>query len=194
MTSSPPAAVSLMSMDEFIRRFQQEGPFEFIDGEIVPKMPTVSGHNKLAKRLFLALLPFEQQGFGQVFQEATYVLIDTPQWVRGSRLPDVMFVSAERLAQFERETPDADNKPYILVSDIVIEIVSPTDNYSDIGRRVQHYLNDGVRLVWVLDPQIQETIVHTLGSDQQTRLTGEATLTGGDVLPGFALSFSAIFG
>ena len=56
-----------MPLDEFIRRYD-EAPFELIDGEIIPKMPTVSGHNQLAKRFFIALLPFEQQRLGEVFQ------------------------------------------------------------------------------------------------------------------------------
>src|SRR5215813_7620292 len=99
-----------MPLDEFIQRYD-EAPFELIDGEIVPKMPTISRHNQLAKRFFVVLLPFEQQGLGEVFQEATYVLLDSPQWVKNSRITDVMFVSTAKLEQFRREIPDAANKP-----------------------------------------------------------------------------------
>ncbi|MEO8396851.1 MAG: Uma2 family endonuclease [Chloroflexota bacterium] len=144
-----------MPIDEFIRRYD-EAPFELIDGEVIPKMPTVSGHNRLSKRFFVALLPFEQQGFGEVFQEATYVLADSSQWVKNSRIPDVMFVSAAKLEQFKRDIPDAENKPYILVPDIVIDIVSPTDQYSEISRRVKRYLSDGVPLILIVDPETRE--------------------------------------
>ncbi|MBI1257094.1 MAG: hypothetical protein GC204_06460 [Chloroflexi bacterium] len=181
-----------MPLDEFIRRYD-EAPFELIDGEVIPKMPTVSGHNRLSKRFFIALLPFEQQGIGEVFQEATYVLADSPQWVKNSRIPDVMFVSAEKITQFKQEIPDAENKPYILIPDIVIEIVSPTDQYSEINRRVKRYLSDGVRLILIVDPEIREIAVHRLGSEQQTNLSGDAVLDGSDVLPGFQLSLTDIF-
>lgn len=192
MTDAPVMA-GVMTLDEFIRRSDQEGPFEILDGEIVPKIPTVSIHSKTIKRFLLVLLPFEQQGVGEVFQEATFVLMDTPQWVRGSRIPDLMFVVAEKLKAFEQNTPDADNKPYILVPDLVVEVVSPTDSYSDINKRVARYLNDGVRLVWVADPQTKAVTVHLPDNPQQTTLTGDMLLTGGDVLPQFSIKVAALF-
>lgn len=179
-----------MPMDAFIAA-QSEQPFELIDGERVPKMPTVSGHNEVAKRMFLALLPYEQQGHGSVYFEATYVLTDSPQWVKGSRIPDVMFVTTAKLTQFRQQTEDASSKPYILIPDLVIEVVSPTDSYSLIDERVTRYLNDGVSLIWVVDPQRKSVVVHT--SAGQQRLAQQDTLTGGDVLPGFTLAVSKIF-
>jgi Uma2 family endonuclease len=181
-----------LPMDEFIRRYD-EAPFELIDGEIVPKMPTVSYHNRLSKRFFVAFLPFEAQGLGEVFQEATYVLADSAQWVKNSRIPDVMFVSADKLAQFRRDVPDAHNKPYILVPDLVVEIVSPTDQYSEINRRVKRYLSDGVRLILIVDPDTREIAIHRQGSEQQTNLSGDAILTLEDVLPGFQMALQELF-
>lgn len=182
-----------MAVDAFIAAYDA-APFELIDGERLTKMPTVSGHNRLAKRMFMALLPFEQAGAGEVFQEATYVLLDSPDWVRGSRIPDVMFISAAKLDAFGRSTPDTDNKPFTVVPDIVIEIVSPTDTYTLIRDRVRRYLTDGVRLVWVIDPQTREVAVHIAGSDEQLNLSGDALLDGGEVLPGFSLKISEIWG
>ncbi|NWF68073.1 MAG: hypothetical protein HXY40_03220 [Chloroflexi bacterium] len=43
----------VMTLDEFIHRSAQEGPFEILDGEIVSKMPTIARHAKITKRLFL---------------------------------------------------------------------------------------------------------------------------------------------
>lgn len=194
MTDAPLTKIEYLLMDDFIRRYDQDGPFELIDGEIIPKMPSVSVHTKTAKRIFLALLPFEQQGLGEVFQEATFVLTDNPQWVRGSRIPDVMFVSKERLTRFEDKTPGADRKPFILIPEVVFEIVSPTDNYSDINKKVKRYLNDGVLVVCVVDPETREVIVHQRGSNQQTILTGDDVLTLTDILPDFSMKLSDIFG
>jgi Uma2 family endonuclease len=182
-----------MPVDAFIAAYDA-APFELIDGQHLPKMPTVSGHNRLAKRMFIALLPFEQAGAGEVFQEATYVLLDSPDWVRGSRIPDVIFISAAKLDAFRRSTPDTDNKPFTVVPDIVIEIVSPTDSYTLIRDRVRRYLTDGVRLVWVIDPQTREVAVHTAGSDEQLNLSGDALLDGGEVLSEFSLKVSEIWG
>lgn len=194
MSDATMISAGVMTLDEFMRRYDQEGPFEILDGEIVPKMPSVSGHTEIIKWFFVALLPYEQRGIGEVFTEATFVLSDIPDWVKGSRIPDVMFVSAAKMAAYRLQTPDYRSKPYILIPDLVVEVVSPTDNYTDINKRVARYLSDGVRLVWVVDPQLQTIVVHVAGSNQQTTLTGEMLLTGGDVLPDFSVMVREIFG
>lgn len=195
MSEMPATRIDLMHMDEFIHRYDQDGPFELIDGELIPKMPSISEHNQTAKRIFLAFLPYEQQGLGEVFQEATFVLTDNPDWVRGSRIPGVMFVSAKKLARFKQTVPDYQNKPYILIPDIAVEVVAPTDQYSVILQKVKRYLKDGVSIVLVVDPQLREIIVHRLGSQQQITLNGnDDILTLEPVLPGFAVKLWQIFG
>ncbi|MCK6581101.1 MAG: hypothetical protein L6Q98_23675, partial [Anaerolineae bacterium] len=45
--------MGLLTLDEFIRRFDEEGPFEILEGEIAPKMPNVARHTlTMHKRLF----------------------------------------------------------------------------------------------------------------------------------------------
>jgi Uma2 family endonuclease len=193
MTDAPVTKIEYLLIEDFIRRYDQEVPFELIDREIIPKIPSVSIHNKTAKRIFLALLPYEERGLGEVFQEATFVLTDNPQWVRGSLIPDVMFVSKAQITQFEEKIPDSLNKPYILVPELVVEIVSPNDNYSDINTKVKRYLRDGVLMVWVVDPQTCEVIVHGRGSNQQTILSGDDLLTAEGIMPGFSIKISEIF-
>lgn len=64
-----------------------------------------------------------------------------------------MFFEKNRLAAYKEQTPDREEKPFVLVPDLAIEIVSKNDRYSDINDKVMLYLADGVRLVWVIDPQ-----------------------------------------
>ncbi len=194
MSDAVAVSAGVMTLAEFIRRYEQEGPFEILDGEVVPKMPTVSGHAEIIKRFFVALLKYEQQGLGEVFTETTFLLSDVPNWVNGSRIPDVMYVTAEKMAHYRSEIPDYRSKPFILIPDLVIEVISPTDNYTDINRRVARYLSDGVRLVWVVDPQLQTIVVYVQGSNQQTTLSGEMLLTGGAVLPDFSVNMREVFG
>jgi Uma2 family endonuclease len=72
-----------------------------------------------------------------------------------------------------------------------VEIVSPNDTYSKVTEKVDLYLEDGVRMVWVIDPQRSKVTVYT--ADQQTTLGEEHTLSGGDVIPGFELTIRALF-
>lgn len=191
--NAPLTKIDLMLMDEFIRRSEHEGPFEFVDGEIVPKMPTTALHNKIGKRVFIALLPYEQQRLGEAFQEATFALTDNPQWVRGSRIPDVMFVLQPKLEAFQRDIPDWEVKPYILIPDLAVEIVSPTDNYNEVVEKVERYLRDGVRVVWLINPQLRQVVVYRASSAFQETLTDDATLREDELLPSFELSLAELF-
>lgn len=188
-----------MPMEEFIRLYDTEGPFELIDGERIPVMPTPAGHSKVTKRLFLALeLLAQAQNLGEAFTETTFALTDEPNWVEGSRVPDVMFFTAERLSAYIAATPDWELKPYTLVPDLVVEIVSPNDNLRELDEKVDRYLLDGVRAVWVVDPQRKKVLIHTLNSrspftKQITTLQIGDTLTGGDIIPGFEMPVAKIF-
>ncbi len=186
-------STAVMTMDEFIRRSDQEGPFEIINGEIVSRMPNASRHGRTVKRILAALLPYEDHG--EVFAETTFVLTDSPNWVRGSRIPDVMFVVREKLDEFEQTIPDADNKPFVLVPDLVVEVVSPTDQYSDVQAKVQRYLADGVRLVWVFDPQTKTVTAYSRTQEgYRVRAFNESdTLDGGDVIAGLSINLKEIF-
>src|SRR5437016_233588 len=131
--------VEPMTLESFIQDFNQV-PFEWIDGEKIVLSPSVAGPNYIAKLIFRALLPFEDRGIGEAFTEAVFVLSYESNWVRGSRVPDVMFFNATRLAAYRRENPDWQDKPYILVPDFAVEVVLPTDIYSEVNRKVDAYL------------------------------------------------------
>jgi len=181
-----------MPLDEFIRR-GDEAPFELIDGEIVPKMPNVFEHSLLIKRIFLAFLPFEAQGLGEVFSETTYALMEGPDWVKGSRIPDVMWLSADKVTQFLHSIPNARKRPLSIVPDIVVEVVSATDKPADLQARIARYQHDGVPLLWVITPETREIAVYAHTSDQPIHLSGDTMLSGGSILAGFKLSLQAVF-
>lgn len=182
-----------MPMEAFIRQFEA-APFELIDGERMLVVPPVALHVLILKVIYTALLKYEQTtGVGFAFSEAPFVLADVPDWVKGSRIPDASFYQAERWQAYLASTPDWSGKPFVLVPDLCVEIISTNDNYQDVDAKVDAYLSDGVKLIWVVNPRNQSVAVYTAGSDQFTRLTLGTTLTGGDLLPGFALSLRDIF-
>lgn len=183
--------VQPMTLDEFVRRYDQE-PFELINGEIKKLMPPVYEHGLFSKKLVKLLLAYEALGHGEIFFEIPFVLEDKPNWVKGSRVPDIMFYSATRLAAYRAEMPNLEHKPIVLVPDFVIEILSHTDLYSDIEEKVAAYLSDGVRLIWIVDPSRKTVTVYA--PEQPPRfLSGEAVLRGGDVLPDFEISLPTLF-
>ncbi len=185
-------AADTLTLDEFIRRYDEQ-PFEFINGEIRRLSPTMFGHNYVASILIAALVGhITPRNLGRVFVEAPFVLTYERKWVKGSRVPDIMFVAAERIATYRASDPDASRKPLILVPDLVVEIISPNDKYSEVDEKVEAYLQDGVRLVWVVDLQRQKIAVHAPNTPQMW-LSGDDKLAGGDVIPGFEIAVAGLF-
>lgn len=185
-----------MALGEFVRLYDQEGPFELIRGERIPKLPNVARHNVTARAAFVALYTdVQQKQSGEVFSEAPFILPGTysPNWVRDSRIPDVMFISSARLAAYKAQTPDWQDKPFIIVPDLVIEVVSPNDRFSEVNEKIDLYRADGVRLIWLIDPQRQTVAVYTPEHELPDIKRLDDSLDGGDVLPGFTLPVRQLF-
>jgi Uma2 family endonuclease len=182
-----------LAMDDFIRLYDEEGPFELIEGERVTVSPTMFGHVSIIKRVLDLLAP--HSSVGEAFPEAPFVTVppEDPNWVKGSRVPDVMFVRAERLTAYKQANPHWRDLPLALVPDLVVEIVSPLDRYTDINTKVERYLADGVLVVWVIDPQRRAIAVHETGKNQFTRLAVGQILSGGQVIPGLEIPVSSLF-
>lgn len=185
-----------MSVADFVRLYDAEGPFELIDGERVPLSPNVFGPVYYANRIARLLDDFSiSRSLGQAFVEATFILADAdyPNGVKGSRVPDVSFYRAERLNAYIAAQPDWGARPLALIPDLAVEVVSPTDAYADVLRKVRLYRQDGVPLIWVVEPGAKLVTVHAAASEQQTTLAGDQRLTVGDILPGFDISVAQIF-
>jgi len=188
-----------MALEDYNRLYDQEGPFEIIHGERIPKMPQVAGHGEVIDIVRDGINGHSVgKKLGRAFSEQTFVLSYSPGWVTGSRIPDVMYYTAERLEAYKAANPDWKKKPYILVPDLVVEVISPTDDLSELSDKVDLYLTDGVRLVWVMDFNKENVSIHTLISTQpftkqQTTLKIGDTLTGGEIIPGFEIPVATLF-
>lgn len=180
-----------MPMDEFIRQYD-EAPFELIDGERMPLVPPVAEHGEVIRILLRALFGYEQSNPNfVVYTEMPVVVEDAPNWVKGSRVPHLMIYGQARLADYKTRTPDWKAKPFVLIPDLCVEVVSATDSYTDVEAKVESYLSDGVRLVWVINPRLKAITAHS--SATIIRLTEDQALDGNDVLPGFSIPLRNLF-
>ncbi|HEX7378447.1 MAG TPA: Uma2 family endonuclease [Pirellulales bacterium] len=103
------------------------------------------------------------------------------------RIPDAAFVSWERYSKRRgsRKVPD-------LVPDLAVEVLSEGNTPQEMSRKLDDYFNAGVRLVWFVDPR--RRVVEVFSGKKSAKTLGEhETLTGGRVLPGFALPLQELF-
>jgi Uma2 family endonuclease len=104
-----------------------------------------------------------------------------------------MYFAGDRLTTYRASTTDWRERPYPLVPDLAAEIVSPNDKVSQLDAKIDKYLADGVRLIWVIDPQRHKAVVYAPDLEQPIHLAGDQFLEGGDVIPGFQVPLSTLF-
>jgi Uma2 family endonuclease len=121
---------------------------------------------------------------GYVCSNDTGIIVERdPDTVRG---PDVMlFDDAESIDQVGEKYAE---KPPLLA----VEVLSPNDTYSKVRRRVREQFRFGTKLVWILDPDARNVVIHY--PNEEDREVGESEeLTGNDVLPEFRCQVAALF-
>jgi Uma2 family endonuclease len=184
-----------MSLAQFIEETHSQD-FEHINGERKPRLTTIGIHNVVVNALYRLLLKqVTDQGLGEVLMEATYILPDRydENWVTGSRTPDILIYAGERFAQYRLDTPDWDKKPYLLVPDVVIEVLSPNDKALDVDEKIDAYLLDGVQLVIIIYPERRKAILVAPDFEQPHHLKGDAWLEMGDVVTGVKFRLNSLF-
>ena len=161
------------------------GPAELINGEIVTHMPTGHPHgfieNIIGALLFIYL---QTNRIGRALTgEVGIITKRRPYTVRAA---DVAYISHARLSQ-----TSADG--YLDVApELVVEIMSPGNVWSEVQEKLAEYFALGVQLVWVVDPRLEQ--IHVYRALEMVRLLHKAdTLTGEDVLPGFQVTLTEIF-
>ncbi|KJH72619.1 Uma2 family endonuclease [Aliterella atlantica] len=104
-----------------------------------------------------------------------------------NRSPDASWISKERL---EALNPDP-AKFMPMAPDFAVELRSATDSLRAMQQKMQEYMDCGVRLAWLIDPQNQQVEIYRLGQNVEV-LKSPTSLSGEDVLPGFVLDLMGI--
>lgn len=181
------ATTRLWTIDEIEFLPQDEQHFEIIRGELVPLVPAAAEQGEIASVIIWHLMNHivQTDRGGKVYTaEAGFVLARDPDILVA---PDVAYVSAERLP------PRSERRSYLRAApDLAIEIRSPTNRRRGMLTKVEVYLENGVRIVWSVDPPRRQVTVSTPVGGSVT-LGEDDTLDGGDVLPGFTLPVAALF-
>ena len=71
--------------------------------------------------------------------------------------------------------------------------ISPHDLFYEVEKKVEEYFSAGVKLVWVINPDVRIISVYQQNSPHILRLREDDELTGGEVLPGFTFKVSELF-
>ena len=160
------------------------------DGELIVMSPTGGTAGRKNFNLYLDLGNWNRQTkLGEAFDSSTIFVL--PNGARKS--PDVSWIKLDRWNQLTSAQQDGFPP---LAPDFVIELVSPSDlknqRYEDLQAKMQEYLDNGVRLGWLIEPSAKTVEIYRLGKQAEI-LNNPQTLSGENVLPEFVLDLSEIF-
>jgi len=79
--------------------------------------------------------------------------------------------------------------------DLVVEILSPSNNRKELKFKFDVYEENGVKEYWIVSPEAQTLQINVLvkNSYQSSRLYSHGDVVGSSILPGYELNVSDIF-
>lgn len=126
-----------------------------------------------------------QKPLGKAFDSSTGFVLPNG----ANRSPDASWIRMER---WEALTSEQRKKLLPLCPDFAVELVSESDRLSKTQEKMQEYLENGLRLGWLIEPK--NKIVEIYRPNQAVEvLEFPLTLSGEDVLPNFTLSLAEIW-
>ncbi len=175
-----------LTAEQLLELPDQGRRYELVRGELRMMSPGGNLHGKVAMRVGSLLdQHVRRHGLGVVYAAETgFLLSRNPDTVLA---PDVAFVSRERLAPHEQSTG------YLpLAPDLVVEVISPQDRFSQVEEKARRWLAAGTRLVLLVDPGQQR--VHVLREPRQVIVLAEDELLDAtDVVPGWQVPVREFF-
>jgi Uma2 family endonuclease len=179
-------AEKLVTAEEFGRLPDDGPPKELVRGRVVILNMPKPRHGQICSKVVRVLGGFvDQHDLGHVLSNDAGVVTERdPDSVRG---PDIAFYSFARVPR--GPLPEE----YLsVVPDLVFEVRSPGDRWTQINAKASEYVEAGVKAVCVLDQQTETALVFTADDPPRT-LTPEQELTFPDILGDFRVLVRRFF-
>jgi len=104
------------------------------------------------------------------------------------RSPDAAWLTLERWNSLTQGQKDSFPP---ICPDFVVELRSPSDSLVGLQQKMREYVDNGVRLGWLIDPQNQRVEISRQGGEIEI-LTNPTQLSGENILSGFVLDLQGI--
>ncbi len=160
--------------------------FEWVNGRFLQKVSPQRKHALAQTRFAVALDAWSAAlDNGMVGTEWRFAL-QPPGEERRTLVPDIAFLSYERMPSEEQEMTDVP----CIAPDAVVEILSPDDRREDVKEKSRVYLAAGTRVIFIVDPD-QRTVIARDASG--SRIARDSEMLEHSALPGFCMPVRTLF-
>jgi Uma2 family endonuclease len=156
------------------------------DGDLIIMPPTGGETGIRNARIVSQLVAWaDSDGTGLAFDSsAGFVLPNTAE-----RAPDAAWLLLER---WEALSAEQRRKLVPLCPDFVVELMSPSDGLEEQRAKMDEYIDNGVRLGWLIEPD--RRLVHVYRPEQPVEvIDGLDELSAEPELPGFVLDLRRVW-
>ena len=126
----------------------------------------------------------KQNKLGKIFDSSTGFKLPND----AVRSPDVSWIS---LAKWNALSATQKRKYLPLAPDFVLELRSPTDSLNELQNKMREYINCGVKLGWLINPDDRQVEIYRHRKDLEI-LDNPQSLSGEDVMPKLIVDLSGI--
>lgn len=183
LPSTPPM---LLTAEDLWKMPDDSYRYELVKG-VLRKMPPAGFEHGIRSVKIGSLLHVhvEKHGLGYVCAAETgFTIARNPDTVRA---PDAAFVRREFIEKQGIVKGYWEGAPALAV-----EVISPSDTYTEVAEKVEDWLTAGCAMVWVINPRRETVEVHRPGEECTVLSVGD-TLEGGNVVEGFRCEVEELF-
>ena len=183
--------------EQFFQLCQNNRDLKFernANGDLVIMSPTGGETGSYNAGLTAQLWLWNQENqLGKVFDSSTGFKLPNgavrEAWATPIRSPDASWITLEH---WNALTPEQRQKFIPLCPDFVIELRSASDRLKTLQEKMQEYIENGLRLGWLINPQDRRVEIYRSGKEVDI-LESPKSLSGEEVLPGFVLHLQEIW-
>ena len=176
------ALMAISSLNEAVRFERSE------EGALIISPPPSGPSSPLSGRIYSQIERWADNVGGGEARESSAGYLVGENAVRG---PDVSWMTQEQLESLGVDGYEEGYAPFC--PPFVVEVVSPRDSLTAQQRKMEAWLNYGVRLGWLIDRRRSLAWIYRPGQQEPELLERPSELSGEDVLPGLTVECSRIW-
>jgi hypothetical protein len=155
-------------------------------GELLIMSPTGGETGNRNFELYIDLGNWNRKkGLGKAFDSSTGFQLPNG----AKRSPDLSWISLDK---WNALTPDQRRKFLPFCPDFVVELVSESDDRKEVEEKMQEYLDNGLRLGWLISPKTRQVQIYRPQQAIES-LESPMSLSGESILVDFILDLTLIW-